>query len=32
MEEGMTPEKIALLFYMVGSICFLIGSIILWMK
>ena len=28
----MTPDKIALLFYMAGSLCFLAGSICLWFK
>jgi len=25
-------DKIALLFYMIGSLCFLIGSLCLWFK
>jgi hypothetical protein len=28
----MTPDKIALLFYMAGSLCFLLGSLVLWFK
>jgi len=28
----MTPDKIALLFYMIGSVCFFVGSIVLWFK
>jgi hypothetical protein len=29
---GMTPEKLALLFYMAGSLAFLAGSLVLWFK
>jgi hypothetical protein len=30
--KDMTPDKIALLFYMIGSLCFLFGSLVLWFK
>lgn len=28
----MTPEKIALAWYMLGSVCFFVGSLVLWFK
>jgi hypothetical protein len=28
----MTPDKLALLLYMAGSLCFLFGSLCLWFK
>lgn len=28
----MSLTKIALLFYMTGSVCFLVGSIFMWFK
>jgi hypothetical protein len=30
--SGMSPDKLALLFYMLGSVMFMIGSIIMWFK
>jgi hypothetical protein len=32
MRQRMTPDKIALLLYMAGSLCFLAGSLVLWFK
>lgn len=28
----MSAQKLALLFYMAGSLCFLAGSLVLWFK
>lgn len=28
----MSPDKIALLLYMTGSVCFFVGSLVLWVS